>query len=109
MLLKTIRILIDRVLQKEPIYTRLEHLEKDVLSRIHSHQLTQSRYSFLPTLLNPQQFRYSSLVLFMVSAFWLSQISLQSSFPKYTLGLEIFSSQSSLLLTLITNKKDDIL
>jgi len=109
MLLKTIGTLIDRTLQKAPVYARLDRLETDVLNKIHSQQLTPFNLSFLSILPSPQQLGYASLVLFVVSVFSLSQISLQPTPHKYTLGLEVFSPQSPLFLTSMTDNKGDTL
>ena len=102
MLLKTIGDLLDRVLQKQPAYTRLNHLEADVWHAINQQAASQTAR---PAMFNTQQLAYASLVLLVISSFSLSQISFQPNVHQNTLGLEVFSPQDPLLLTTILNSK----
>ncbi len=96
MLLKTIGILLDRALKKEPHYHQLNNLESDVWHKIQQKERSVSICSIFP---DTRQLSYASLALFILSSFALSQISFQPIEYKNTFDLELFSPQAPLLLT----------
>ncbi len=100
MLLKVIDKLLDRLVQKEPDYSRLNCLESDVWRQIRQSKTAQSAVSFMMPVWGNTQLRYASLTLAVIGGLIVSQASIQPS-PRVDniLGLEVFSPNASFLMS----------
>ncbi|GEM_PF-1094402 len=106
MLLKVIDKLLDKLIQKEPDYSRINRLESDVWRQIKQSKAAGSAISFMMPVWGNTQLRYASLTLALIGGLIVSQGSIQPIPRSNILDLEVFSPNASFLMTATFERSD---